>query len=134
MQNKKNRWLDVQIVIASLTLTFSLALWNLFAGNSHPAKSGEMANPTQVISNPKRAAAPTPSSQPATIIYLGGPAPRSISYLPPASQAQSSSAPDSESSPSSAPVSVSSSSSAPESILPPSSAPEPVTSTSSSRP
>jgi hypothetical protein len=111
MQNKTNRWLDVQIVIFSLALTFSLSLWNRFAGNNQP------------VSNPKEAALPTPAASPsqpaaAAIIYLGGPAPQPLSFLPEPTQSLSSGNLVFDSSPSNSPAP----------------APAPVTSTGSSRP
>jgi hypothetical protein len=121
MQNKNNRWLDVQIVIVSLSLTFSLALWNQFAGDSQPLNS-------QGVSNPTDPALLVPASQPAPIIYLGGPAPKPTSSLPEPTQSLSPGASGSDSSPSNASLSASSPSSAP------APAPAPVTSTGSSKP
>lgn len=44
MPNKsKNRWLDVQIILASLAVTSTVALWNVFAKGSSP-----VASPTDV--------------------------------------------------------------------------------------
>jgi hypothetical protein len=41
MQNKsKKRWLDVQVILASLAVTFTVGLWNLFARANRP-----VANP-----------------------------------------------------------------------------------------
>jgi hypothetical protein len=35
MKNRsKNRWLDIQILLASLAMTFTLGLWNMFARGS----------------------------------------------------------------------------------------------------
>jgi hypothetical protein len=40
MQNRsKKRWLDIQIILASLAVTFTLGLWNVFARGSHPVAS-----------------------------------------------------------------------------------------------
>jgi hypothetical protein len=37
MQNRsRNRWLDIQILLASLAVTFTLGLWNMFARGSRP--------------------------------------------------------------------------------------------------
>jgi len=79
MQNKSaNRWLDVQIVIATLTLTFSLALWNLFAGGSRPVSTGaNLTSQSQSVASPPPASAPLPQVR----IYLGGAAPQSPSIL-----------------------------------------------------
>jgi hypothetical protein len=74
MKNKTNRWLDVQIVIATLALTFSLALWNLFAGGSRSTNSGTASNPQGVVFS---SSAPQPQSR----IYLGGTAPQSPSIF-----------------------------------------------------
>jgi hypothetical protein len=71
MQNKSaNRWLDVQIVILTLSMALSLFLWNLFAGNSRTSTSGVTANlqPAQ--------AAFLPQPQPRVRILLGGAAPQ----------------------------------------------------------
>ena len=86
MQNKTNRWLDVQIVIVALALTFSLGLWNLFAGNNHSVNSGTTSNPKVITVG---ASAPQPSSR----IFLGGPAPQSPSFSGSAPQSSSFSAP-----------------------------------------
>jgi hypothetical protein len=89
MQNKSaNRWLDVQIVIATLTLTFSLALWNLFAGGSRPVSTGaNLTSQSQSVASPPPASAPLPVASPPPAsaplpqvrIYLGGAAPQSPS-------------------------------------------------------
>ena len=40
MPNKsKNRWLDVQIILASLAVTSTVALWNIFARGTRPVAS-----------------------------------------------------------------------------------------------
>jgi hypothetical protein len=40
MQNRsKKRWLDIQIILASLAVTFTLGLWNVFARGSRPVAS-----------------------------------------------------------------------------------------------
>lgn len=72
MQNKStNRWLDVQIVLVTLTMTLSLFLWNVFAGGNRTSNSGAAANPQGVNTV---AVAP---SQPRVRILLGGAAPQS---------------------------------------------------------
>jgi hypothetical protein len=68
--NPANRWLDVQIVLLTLTMTLSLFLWNLFAGGNRPANSGAAANAQDVNTV---AFAP---SQPRVRILLGGAAPQ----------------------------------------------------------
>jgi hypothetical protein len=71
MQNKPaNRWLDVQIVILTLTMALSLFLWNLFAGGNRPSNSGATANAQGMNTV---AFAP---SQPRVRILLGGAAPQ----------------------------------------------------------
>ena len=75
MQNKTNRWLDVQIVILTLAMTFSLSLWNLFAGGN---RSG---NPV-TASNPRGVAQAYSPAQPADRLYLGGAAPRTFTNAP----------------------------------------------------
>ena len=79
MQNKTNRWLDVQIVIVTLALTFSLALWNLFAGGSRSVNSGTASNVQGAASQGTTlsSAAPRPQGR----IYLGGAAPQSPSIF-----------------------------------------------------
>jgi hypothetical protein len=74
MQNKTNRWLDVQIVIATLALTFSLALWNLFAGES---RSGNSAMASNSQGTTQSSAASVPQGR----ILLGGSAPQSPSIF-----------------------------------------------------
>ena len=74
MQNKTNRWLDVQIVIVTLALTFSLALWNLFAGGSRSGNSG-------IATSSQGATLSSVASQPQGRIYLGGAAPQSPSIF-----------------------------------------------------
>jgi hypothetical protein len=40
MQNRsKNRWLDIQVILASLAVTFTMGLWNMFARGSRPVAS-----------------------------------------------------------------------------------------------
>jgi hypothetical protein len=40
MQNRsRHRWLDIQILLASLAVTFTLGLWNMFARGSRPLAS-----------------------------------------------------------------------------------------------
>jgi hypothetical protein len=65
-----NRWLDVQIVILTLTMTLSLFLWNLFAGGNRPSNSAAAANLQGL-----NAVAVAPS-QPRVRILLGGAAPQ----------------------------------------------------------
>jgi hypothetical protein len=74
MQNKTNRWLDIQIVIVTLALTFSLALWNLFAGGSRSVNSG-------LASNVNGATVSSSASQPQPRVFLGGSAPQVPSFF-----------------------------------------------------
>jgi hypothetical protein len=72
MQNKSNKWLDVQIVLITLFMTISLFLWNLFAGGSRTTST---ANTTSAPVNP------LPASSIQTLpsgvrILLGGAAPQ----------------------------------------------------------
>lgn len=61
MQNRsKKRWLDIQIILASLAVTSTLGLWNVFARGSRPLASP--ANP------------PTPDPT-FTFTYTPGPTP-----------------------------------------------------------
>jgi hypothetical protein len=132
MPNKSNnRWLDVQIIIASLAVTSTLGLWNLFVKGSHPvASSTDNANPDPTATfvftpNPTATAYPTatatldplaPIHLPKVHILLGGSLPVPVVAQPAAS---------SSSQPASAPKSSGSTTN---------SAPKPVTSTSSSKP
>jgi hypothetical protein len=75
MQNKSNKWLDVQIVLITLFMTISLFLWNLFAGGSRTTST---ATTTSASANP------LPDSSVQTLpsgvrILLGGPAPQQLS-------------------------------------------------------
>lgn len=72
MQNKSNRWLDVQVVIFTLALTFSLYLWNLFAGGNRSVNSA-------TVTGSQTAGQSSILSQPQGRIYLGGSAPQSPS-------------------------------------------------------
>ena len=69
MQSKPaNRWLDIQIVIVTLVMTITLALWNLFARGSQVDTSVRTAQESVPPS--------VSSSQPFTRILLGGSAPQ----------------------------------------------------------
>jgi hypothetical protein len=75
-QNKPaNRWLDVQIVLLTLTMTLSLFLWNLFAGGGRQGSTGTTPT-TQGVNT--FASAP---SQPRVRILLGGTAPQAPSQF-----------------------------------------------------
>jgi hypothetical protein len=46
MQNKsKRRWLDIQIILASLAVTFTVGLWNVFAKGNKPVSSPGSTQP-----------------------------------------------------------------------------------------
>jgi hypothetical protein len=67
-----NRWLDVQIVIATLAMTFVLALWNLFAGTG-TINNGSNVNSRTQITTSSSSVSSAPSA-PGTILF-GGSAP-----------------------------------------------------------
>ena len=70
MSNKsKNRWLDVQLILASVAVTSTVALWNVFAKGSRPV----VANPTD---------APTPATPDSVAPQIATPVPTAT--LPPA--------------------------------------------------
>jgi cytoskeletal protein RodZ len=82
MQNKNtHRWLDVQIVIITIAMTVSLALWNLFAAKSQPVTQAQPA--TSSVSSPQ------------TTIYFGNPAPQASAITAPSNNAPAFSAPSS---------------------------------------
>jgi hypothetical protein len=82
MQNRsKKRWLDIQIILASLAVTFTLGLWNVFARGSRPIASPvspPAPDPTFTFTyTPTPTAAATlagsaPSHLPAVHLLLGG--------------------------------------------------------------
>jgi len=107
MQNKTNKWLDVQIVIITLFMTISLFLWNLFAGGS---RSTSTVITTSAPVNPLPAS--SAQAQPSRVrILLGGAAPQqpSIARAQAPAQAQVK-APAKASAKAPAPVTVTSSS------------------------
>jgi hypothetical protein len=64
MPNKpKRRWLDAQIVIASLAMTFTLALWNLLASGSPKSSSTQVVD--QKPQAPETPETPGPTATPA---------------------------------------------------------------------
>jgi len=77
MNNKTNRWLDVQVVIVAIALTFMLALWNMFAGTNQSLGSSSTSKP----GDQKSSASAGLST---TRIFLGGTAPQSRSVFAPA--------------------------------------------------
>jgi len=61
MNKPKKRWLDTQIVVASLAMTFTLFLWNLFSRGGAGSKSG---SPTQAPPDDTATPAPTDTPEP----------------------------------------------------------------------
>jgi hypothetical protein len=78
MQNKTNRWLEVQIVITTLALTYGLVLWNFFAGGSRALNTGVAPSAQSPI-------IPASAPQFTGRIFFGGMAPGSApSFTAPA--------------------------------------------------
>jgi hypothetical protein len=87
MQNKtKKRWLDVQIILASLAVTGTLALWNVFAKASRPVtpptgtpspdpSATFTVTPTTAASATATAGLAGPIRLPTVHMLLGGKAP-----------------------------------------------------------
>jgi hypothetical protein len=75
-----NRWLDVQIVVATLAMTLTLFMWNIFAGSSRLVNTGTVTNP-QTASVPN--ANPAQSS---VRILFGSQAPQAASISNPPSR------------------------------------------------
>ena len=89
MKYKTNRWLDVQVVIVTLALTFSLTLWNLFAGGSRSVNT-VAASSQRGKSSPANGSSAAPAAsapQAPTRIFFGGAAPQPPSYNAPAAPA-----------------------------------------------
>jgi hypothetical protein len=82
MQNKtKKRWLDIQIIFASLAVTFTVGLWNVFAKGSSPVSSPSTTLPPDPTSTYTVTPAPTatvtvdpnaPVHLPTVHLLLGG--------------------------------------------------------------
>jgi len=82
MQNRsKKRWLDVQIILASLAVTSSVGLWNLFAKGNLPVVNPAGAQPPDpafvftYIPNPTATATLDPSAPlhlPVVHLLMGG--------------------------------------------------------------
>jgi len=85
MKYKTNRWLDVQVVIVTLALTFSLTLWNLFAGGSRSVNTVAASSQRGKSSPSYVPSASAPQASPR--IYLGGAAPQPQSFNAPAAPA-----------------------------------------------
>ncbi len=138
MQPKpKKRWLDAQIVLASLAMTFTLVLWNVFSGGRrqgnpqtgagtipNPQDPTATAVPTEAPTTLPTASGPTATIDPLTVhlppikIMLGGKAPPPVQVVVSGSGSQSSGSNHGGGSVSGSPAS----------------APPPVTSTGSSKP
>src|SRR5690348_6556141 len=88
MNNKPQKsWGEIQLAIAAMGLTATLAFWNLFAT---PQKQQEVSQSidTTLPPEPTQAPSPTPGFVPVKIIF-GGPAPRQqVVVQPAAAQAQ----------------------------------------------
>lgn len=76
MNNKTNRWLDVQVVIVALALTFTLALWNIFS------KTSQFLG-TSSASQPRGQNSTSAANQGTSRIFLGGAAPQPRSFAAP---------------------------------------------------
>lgn len=73
VQNKSaNRWLDVQVVIATLAMTFVLALWNMFAGSDRISNNNANLRSQTTTASSSVSSSPSASG---TRILLGGSAP-----------------------------------------------------------
>jgi hypothetical protein len=84
MNKPKKRWLDAQIVIASLAMTFTLALWNLFASGGPKGSATQSTVQDPQVPEPTSTQVPAatgtavvlPSGQLAPMkVLLGGKAP-----------------------------------------------------------
>jgi hypothetical protein len=75
----------VQVVIVTLALTFSLTLWNLFAGGSRSVNTVTTSSQQGKSSPSYVPSASAPQSSPR--IYLGGAAPQAPSFNAPAAPA-----------------------------------------------
>jgi cytoskeletal protein RodZ len=76
MQKKKNRWIDVKVLLAVLATTTSLLLWNVFARNS--VNTG-----TDPASRTQNTSASSSTAVPRTRLLLGSSAPQSSSLNSP---------------------------------------------------
>ena len=80
---KTRTWYDVQMAIAAIAMSLTLALWNLFAGPDRAQASRKMAEEAQATPPPVPTEAPvvalTPAPMPIVKIIFGGSAPQQTS-------------------------------------------------------
>jgi hypothetical protein len=79
-KSTSNKWADIQLAIAAVTMTSVLMLWNMFAGPDR-AKAAEKAAAEQPAQTPTTDAAPAPVLAPTMpplgyAILFGGAAPK----------------------------------------------------------
>jgi len=77
---KTRTWYDVQMAIAAIAMSLTLALWNLFAGPDRAQAARKMAEEALVTPPPVPTEAPvvalTPAPMPIVKIIFGGSAPQ----------------------------------------------------------
>ena len=77
---KARTWYDVQMAIAAIAMSLTLALWNLFAGPDRAQAARKMAEEALVTPPPVPTEAPvaalTPAPMPIVKIIFGGSAPQ----------------------------------------------------------
>jgi hypothetical protein len=77
---KTRTWYDVQMAIAAVAMSLTLALWNLFAGPDRAQAARKMADEVQATLPPVPTEAPvvalTPAPMPIVKIIFGGSAPQ----------------------------------------------------------
>ena len=76
MNNKSQKsWGEIQLAIAAIAMTVTLALWNVFATPTKPvvAQAGNTETPPPPTDAPTQAASPTPGTLPVKIIFGGAP-------------------------------------------------------------
>ena len=92
---KARTWYDVQMAIAAIAMSLTLALWNLFAGPDHAQAARKMAEEAQATPPPVPTEAPvvalTPAPMPIVKIIFGNSAPQQTSPLPSSPSFQTSS-------------------------------------------
>jgi uncharacterized membrane protein YgcG len=80
---KTRTWYDVQMAIAAIAMSLTLALWNLFAGPDRAQAARKMAEEAQATPPPIPTEAPvvalTPAPMPIVKIIFGGSAPQQTS-------------------------------------------------------
>jgi len=79
-KSKTRTWYDVQMAIAAIAMSLTLALWNLFAGPDRAQAARKMAEEAQATPPPAPTEAPvvalTPAPMPIVKIIFGGSAPQ----------------------------------------------------------